>query len=286
MGVVTSTSEQEIVEQARVAHDLDPADEHGTLEPREHVLVRSTKVVLPGVVAFVVLLGGWEIAVRASHVSAIELVPPSAIFRELWRAPSLYWSNAWVTLQEAFWGFVVAFVVAIGAAILIAHSRILERALTPLVTMLQVTPIIALGPPLVIWLGFGPQPKIVLAALITFVPLITNAIVGFRAIDPGTYELMRSVNASKVEIFLRLRLPHSLPYLIAATKVCVGLALIGAVVAEFWGSSAGLGYIMVTGQKNLDVYEVWASIFVLIFFGVVLVGLVGLIGRRLLRWAE
>ena len=253
---------------------------------KTRLIWRFARTVLPGALALGVLLGGWQIGVQVSHVSPIELVSPGSIFRELWHNPSLYWDSAWVTMQEAFWGFIVAFVVAISAAIVIAHSKFMERALSPLVVMLQVTPIIALGPPLVIWLGFGPQPKIVLAALITFVPLLTNAAVGFRAIDPSTLEVMRSVNASKVDVFLRLRVPHSLPYIVAATKICIGLALIGAVVAEFFGSSAGLGYVMVSGQKNLDVYEVWASIFVLIFIGVVGVSLVNVLGHRLLRWSE
>jgi len=255
-------------------------------EPKASLARRIARSVLPGTIAFAVVFGIWQIGVDVSHVSPIELVSPSSIFHELWRNPSLYWDSAWVTGQEAFWGFIVAFVVAIGAAVVIAHSRIMERALAPLVVMLQVTPIIALGPPLVIWLGFGPQPKIVLAALITFVPLLTNAVVGFRAVDPSTLEVMRSVNASKVDVFLRLRVPHSLPYVLAATRICIGLALIGAVVAEFFGSSAGLGYVMVSGQKNLDVYEVWASIFVLIFMGVVGVSVVSLLGHRLLGWTE
>jgi len=256
------------------------------IRPKPRLMRRMTRTVLPGVIAFAVLFGIWQAGVDISHISPIELVGPLSIFRELWHNPSLYWDSAWVTGQEAFWGFLVAFVVAIGAAIVIAHSKIMERALTPLVVMLQVTPVIALGPPLVIWLGFGPQPKIVMAALITFVPLLTNAAVGFRAIDPSTLEVMRSVNANKVDVFLRLRVPHSLPYVLAATKICIGLALIGAVVAEFFGSSAGLGYVMVSGQKNLDVYEVWASIFVLIFMGVIGVALVTILGHRLLRWSE
>ena len=185
---------------------------------------RLTRSIVPGIVAFLVLFGGWELGVRVTHIPATELVAPSSIFRELWRAPGFFASNAWITIQEAFWGFLVAFAVAIAAAVLVVHSKVMDRALTPIVVMLQVTPILALAPPLVVWLGFGPQPKIVMAALITFVPLFTNATVGFRAIDPATFEVMRSVNASKPEIFTRLRVPHSLPYLLAATRVCVGLA--------------------------------------------------------------
>ncbi|MFZ0059176.1 MAG: ABC transporter permease [Acidimicrobiales bacterium] len=247
---------------------------------------RLTRSIVPGIVAFLVLFGGWELGVRVTHIPATELVAPSSIFRELWRAPGFFASNAWITIQEAFWGFLVAFAVAIAAAVLVVHSKVMDRALTPIVVMLQVTPILALAPPLVVWLGFGPQPKIVMAALITFVPLFTNATVGFRAIDPATFEVMRSVNASKPEIFTRLRVPHSLPYLLAATRVCVGLALIGAVVAEFFDSSAGLGWIMANAQQYQEASVVWAAIFTLIFIGVVLVALVTVVHRRLLRWAE
>jgi NitT/TauT family transport system permease protein len=249
-------------------------------------LSKFLRAFAPGLVGLIVLFGGWEIAVRSSHISPIEMVAPSAVFKELWREPGLYRHHAWITLQEAFWGFVVAFVVAIAAAILMSHSKVMDRALGPIVVILQVTPIIALGPPLVIWLGFGAAPKILMAALITFVPLVINATVGFRAVDASTLELMQSVNASKTEIFLRLRVPHSLPYLMSALRVCVGLALIGAVVAEFAGSSEGLGYVMIVGQKQLDVYEVWAAIYVLIVMGIVLVGLTELLRKRLLRWAE
>ena len=249
---------------------------------------RGTRVVFPGIVALAIVFGGWQIGVDVSHVKAIELVAPSAVFAELWRARGAFASNAWVTMQEAFWGFLVAFGVAIVAAALMAHSKIMDRALSPLVALLQVTPVLALAPPLVLWLGFGPQPKIVVAALITFVPLVVNATVGFRAIDPATYEVLRSVNATRTEIFFRLRVPHSVPYLVAALRVCVGLALIGAVVAEFvgTGSTSGLGYVMQYASTYYLTNELWAAIFTLIFIGIVLVGLVQIVGGRLARWAD
>lgn len=263
-----------------------PTDPIGLVPPKIGWARRATRSVVPGIVAFVVVFGGWEFGVRYTHIPATELVAPSAIFRELWRAPGFFASNAWVTIQEAFWGFLVAFGVALTAAVVVVHSRLMDRALSPIIVMLQVTPILALAPPLVVWLGFGPQPKIVMAALITFVPLFTNATAGFRAIDPATYEVMRSVDAGRSEIFFRLRVPHSLPYLLAATRVCVGLALIGAVVAEFFNSSAGLGNIMAEAQLYDQTAVVWAAIFTLVFIGVVLVGLVTVVQHRLLRWSE
>ena len=249
---------------------------------------RGARIVFPGIVALAIVFGGWQIGVDVSHVKPIELVAPSSVFAELWRIRGPLTSNAWVTLKEAFWGFLVAFGVAIVAAVLMAHSKIMDRALSPLVALLQVTPVLALAPPLVLWLGFGPQPRIVVAALITFVPLVVNATIGFRAIDPATYELMRSVNATRTEIFFRLRVPHSVPYLVAAIRVCVGLALIGAVVAEFLGTGTtnGLGWVMENASTYYMTSELWAAIFTLMFIGIVLVGLVQLVGGRLARWAD
>ncbi len=253
-----------------------------------HSIWRGTRIVFPGIVALAVVLGGWQIGVEASHPPAIELVAPSSVFAALWRDPGSFASNAWVTVREAFWGFLIAFGVAIVAAVLMAHSKIMDRALSPLVVLLQVTPVLALAPPLVLWLGFGPQPKIVVAALITFVPLVANATVGFRAIDPETLEVLRSVNATRTEIFFRLRVPHSVPYLVAAVRVCVGLALIGAVVAEFvgTGASAGLGYLMLQATDLDNTSVLWAAIFTLIFIGIVLVGIVQIVGSRLTKWAD
>lgn len=245
---------------------------------------RVLRAVAPPVVAFAVLFGGWEWFVRARDIKALILPAPSDIAAELWSNPGRWWDDALVTGWEALLGFLLAFVVAIVLAVLISHSRTAERALLPVVTMVQVTPVIALAVPLVIWLGFGPAPKILMAALITFVPLVVNAATGFRAVDPATLEVLRSVHASRREIFWKLRVPHSLPYLFSATRVCVGLALIGALVAEWSGSSQGLGYRMIRAQNQLAITQVWAAVAVLMIMGVVVTALVTLVERRVLRW--
>lgn len=286
---MTATTEADLRSEQTTA--LPTRDVEPTMRRRRKLLPAvwaGTRTVFPGLVALAVVFGGWQIGVDVSHVPQIELVAPSAVFAKLWQARGSYASNAWVTLQEAFWGFLIAFGVAVVAAVLMAHSKIMDRALSPLVVLLQVTPVLALAPPLVLLLGFGPQPRIIVVALITFVPLVVNATVGFRTVDPATLEVLRSVNATRTEIFFRLRVPHSVPYLVAAIRVCVGLALIGAVVAEFIGagSSAGLGYIMLYAYQNLRTTELWAAIFTLIFIGIVLVGLVQLVGSRLTRWAD
>lgn len=239
---------------------------------------------LPPLVSFTVLFGGWELFVRRRGIREIILPAPSAILTEVWNHPGRWWSDAVITGREALLGLSASFAVALVVAVLVSHSSLMDRALTPVVTMVQVTPVIALATPLTVWLGFGLAPKVVTAALITFVPLVVNATAGFRAIDPATHELFRSVAASRREIFLKLRVPHSLPYLFSALRVGVGLALIGALVAEWFGSTEGLGRTMVQARNSLAYTKLWAAVLVLMMLGIAGVTVVRVVERWVLRW--
>lgn len=240
---------------------------------------------LPTLVAFGLLFGLWEAVVAVRDIKRLVLPPPSAIVADILESPGYWWHHAWVTGQEALAGFALALVVALLLAVAIVHSRLAERALLPVLTMVQVTPIIALAVPLfILFRSYGLGPKIVMSALVTFIPFTVNAIAGLRSIDPDTLEVLRSVDASPREVLVRLRLPHALPYLFAAARVCVGLSLIGALVAEWSGSSEGLGYVMVTGQRQFATTAVWAAVFVLTAMGLVGTTLVGFAEHRLLRW--
>ena len=243
----------------------------------------STAFVAP-LLAFAGLLGTWEVAVRAFRIKELILPAPSAIAAavgEDWRG---WMAAAWVTGQEAFLGFLIALAVALVLAVAATASPALERAMLPVVTVVQLVPVVALAPALVIGLGFGQTPRVLVAALITFAPLTLNAIVGLQAVEADALEVMRSVDASSWEILVKLRLPHALPFLAAATRVCVGLALIGAMVAEWQGSSEGLGYAFTRAQRSLATDRMWASVFVLAIMGVITLGGIGILERRLLRW--
>ena len=246
--------------------------------------LRLRTSLLPPLIAFAVIGGLWEAVVKGFGIRELVLPAPSAIGGAVWDNRSGWLHDAWVTGQEAFLGFLIALAVALTLALAATFSRPVERALLPVITVMQLIPVVALGPALVIGLGFGLTPRIVVAALITFAPLTINAIVGFQAVDRDALEVLRSVNASQREIFVKLRLPHALPYLAAATRICIGLSLIGAMIAEWQGSSEGLGYTFARSQRALATERMWASVFVLALMGVVGTVAVGVVERRLLRW--
>jgi NitT/TauT family transport system permease protein len=246
---------------------------------------RIARAVAPPIVGVGGFLLLWQLVVTVFDIPQFELPAPSSILRHLASDPSFYITNARVTLWEATLGFFLGLAGALVVATVMAHSRFVEQAVTPLVVLIQVTPLIAYAPALVIWLGFGLKPILVGTALVCFVPFLFNAVVGFRSIDPAAHELLRSVNASKWEVFVRLRVPHALPYLFSAARIAVGLALIGAVLTEFFaGVTSGLGYAVKKAQSFNLALQLWGSIFVLAFLGAAGTFLIGVLERVVLRW--
>ncbi len=257
-------------------------DEGPPPEPRRPFR-RAAMAVAP-VVGLTVFFVGWELYVRIAELRPLTLPLPSDVLRHVIENPGFYWRNGLVTLQEAFWGFWLALFAALLVATAMAHSRFVERATMPVIVLVQSTPIAVLVPVFLLWFGFSPWPKILTAALFAWIPFVANALTGLRSIDAETHELLRSVNASRWEVYWRLRIPHSLPYLFSAARICVGLALVGAVIGEFFNSSEGLGNAARVAQSRLLVDQLWGSVFVLAFIGVALVLLVAAVERRVLRW--
>jgi NitT/TauT family transport system permease protein len=261
----------------------DEADVDEPPERKPHRIRRAIFVAAPfwGIGSFFL---AWELYVRWADVGPLTLPLPSAILRHVIANPGFYWEHGLVTVQEAFWGFWLAFCAAVLVATAMAHSRLVERATLPVIVLTQSTPVAVLVPVFLLWFGFSPWPKILTAALFAWIPFVANALTGLRSIDEDTHELLRSVDASRWEIYWRLRVPQSLPYLFSAARICVGLALVGAVVGEFFNSSEGLGNTARVAQSRLLVDQLWGSVFVLAFIGVVFVLVVVTVERRVLRW--
>ena len=252
--------------------------------PRKERFARVARAIAPAI-GVVVFLAFWQVSTQLFDIQKFVLPRPADILSGIKDDPGFYIRNARVTLWEAFLGFAIAFVLAIIGATLMAHSRFIERAVTPLAVLIQVTPIIAYAPAVVIWLKFGIKPILVLTSLVCFVPFLINGVTGLRSVDPNLLELARSVNASKREVFWKLRLPSALPHLFAAARIAVGLALIGAVLGEFFaGVSSGLGYSVKYAQSHFLTLQLWGSIYVLALVGSVAILLINGLEKLTLHW--
>ena len=240
--------------------------------------------VLPPLIALLLLAIAVEIWVRVAEVSIWVMPRPTTVVESFFTDFGLYFTEGLKTLGVSLGGLAIGTAAATLLAAGVAHSNILERAVLPIAIMVKVTPVVALIPLFIIWLGHGWNPKIAIAALITYFPVLINAIAGFRDVDPRMHDFFRSVDASTWEIFRHLRLPAAIPYLFASLKISVTLSLIGAVVAEFFLSGhGGLGAVIWIEQNNLRLEKVFAAVLMLTLIGVTLSTAV-VLAERLFSW--
>ena len=233
-----------------------------------------------------VFLGVWEAFVRLLEIPLFILPTPSNVFVALYRgfASSLYIDHIWVTLAETLMGFALGTTLAFVLGTVIALSRPVEYFLYPFVVMFQAMPKVALAPLIIVWFGLGIFSKVVNAALVAFFPLMVNTIVGLRSAEEDKVNLMRSLAASKTQIFWMLQLPNAMPYIFAGLEIAMIFALIGAIVAEFVGSNNGLGYILLQGTANLDTTLVFAVLFLLTIIGLALNSIVEVVEYLMTPW--
>jgi len=238
---------------------------------------------MPPLVAFAVLVGAWQL--YALHNPTV--IPKiQQIFSELADRPYFFFRNALTTIQEAVVGAVFGMGIAFLLAVLMSFVRIVERAVLPLAVILNVTPVIAVAPALVVAFGFGMTPKYVITAVVVFFPFLINALIGLRSIDPLSLDVLTTLHASRAEVLWRLRLPSSLPFLFAGARICMPLSVIGAVVAEFVaaGSTNGLGTLIVTAASLGDLKTIYAAVAVLAVTGIAFFLVVVILQAKLLTW--
>jgi len=268
-----------------VEKDARIAAEGRAHEPSRSPLT-ALRALAPPLLALTVALAAWEAFVRLRDVPHYLLPPPSVIAQRLAEDPAFFARQGAVTLSGALAGFALGATIALLLAVAMAHSRFLERSLFPLAIMVKVTPIVAIAPLLAVWFGFGLAPKLFIVALIVFFPVMVNAVIGLRSVDPWALQYLRSLDASAWEVLLKLRLPSALPYLFAAFKVSIPLSVIGAVVAEWFSGDQGLGRVIQVANSNVDMPTAFAAVVSLAAMGIALYAAVSIIERRLLFWHE
>jgi NitT/TauT family transport system permease protein len=236
----------------------------------------------------IVLLGAAEAATRSGLVSPLVLASPSQVWAVLVDGFSsgFYFPHLRSTIGSIFAGFFIAGSAAIAIAGTLASIPVLERVLTPFFVAFQSMPKVAIAPLVVIWFGFGELSKTVIVITACFFPILMNALHGLKLRDRDHLELMRSLGATRLQLFLRLRLPHALPYIFAGLHIGVIFALIGTVVAEFVGTNAGIGYVMLQSKANFDLPSVYACLLLLMAIGVLLHTLMKQLEKRVAFWAQ
>jgi NitT/TauT family transport system permease protein len=232
----------------------------------------------------VLLVAAWEIGVRAFGVKTFLLPAPSLIVKEIVDSPGFYIYQSLYTINITAIGFGIAVIVGTSLAVAIVSSRFLDRTLTTLLIASNSVPKVALAPLFVIWLGTGGEPKVAIAALIAVFPIVINAALGLRAVDPDMIDLARSARAPNHHIMLKIRLPNALPSILAGAKVGISLALIGAIVGEFVAGERGLGYVILTSQATFNTPRAFAAIVLLSVIGTIMFFIIQLFEWWLLPW--
>ena len=233
-----------------------------------------------------VFLAAWEGFVRFFEIPLFILPTPSNVFTALYRgiASALYVDHIWITITETLLGFVLGTSLAFLLGTVIALSRPVEYFLYPFVVMFQAMPKVALAPLIIVWFGLGLTSKVVNAALVAFFPLMVNTIVGLRSAEEDKVNLMKSLAATRTQIFWMLQLPNAMPYIFAGLEIAMIFALIGAIVAEFVGAQAGLGMLIQSMNFTMDVAGQFSVLLLLSLLGLLLNGIVAGVRRRVLFW--
>lgn len=240
---------------------------------------------LPLVVVLAIGGGLWQ---WGAHAMPYLLPPLSSVFDALSGHLSYYARNAGITLGEAAAGLAMSFVVAFALAVLISEVPAVRRGVLPIAVVLNVTPLVAIAPVLVVAFGFGPPPKVIITALFCFFPILINTAVGLRSVPLPMMQVYQTMKASRLELLVHLRIPYAMPYLFAALRIVTPLSIIGAVVAELSasGSVGGLGSVISVATSMNQLAVVYAAIFVLAVMGVLLMLVITVAERRALRWRQ
>jgi NitT/TauT family transport system permease protein len=236
------------------------------------------------IVVFIMLFVIWDIVCRIGNVPEWLLPAPSRIAQEVWNQRALIPLHLFTTTYEVVLGFAVAVVLGVSIAVLIVLSTLARKLIYPILLLLQSVPKVALAPILLLWVGYGLESKILLAAITAVFPIIINTSTGMQSAPEEMLELTRSLRSSALKVFWKVRLPNAMPYLFGGMKIAIPLSLIGAVVGEFVGADRGLGYLILTYSSTMNTALVFGAMFILAFLGMGLFYLVALAERILCPW--
>ena len=246
---------------------------------------RTSGIVLP-ILGLLAVIGIWWLATIVFSIESFLVPTPADVVVSFLELPGYLLEQSLVTLSETIQGFLLSIVVGIPLALFIVSSKILERMFYPLLLALNAVPKIAIAPILVVWFGFGPAPKVLLVVLVCVFPVVISTASGMKSTPHDLVELLESLDSSRRQEFFKLRFPYALPQIFVGLKVAISLAVIGAVIAEFVGADAGLGYVIVQSGASADTSLAFAAMGLLAIMSIALFYGLAYVERKVLPWAE
>jgi len=234
------------------------------------------------------VLAVWYISTEYGFVHKLIIPSPIATFEATGRVMSAdyFWPNVWVTLQEIFWGFLIGALSGVVLGVGVAMFDTVRATIYPYLVALQAPPKIVLAPIFITWFGFDMASKIAIAVVMSFFPMFLNTLTGLSSVDPNAIKLMRSLTAGRWKTFRYLLLPNALPIMMAGVKLCWTLAVLGVIVGEFVGASAGIGYLIYAMNFQLDIAGVFSLIILLSLFTLIVYQLIEKLESKIIFWKQ
>lgn len=233
------------------------------------------------VVALVIV---WDLSIRVFAIPAYLIPTPIDVAVKMVEQWPMLLAESIPTLQATVGGFILSVAIGVPLAMLIAYSRTVESYLYPLLVFSQSIPKVAIAPLFVVWFGFGLFPKIIVAFLLGFFPIVVSTVMGFKSLEADFIDLAKSMGSTRLKMFYKISLPNALPAIFSSMKVSVTLAVVGAVVGEFVGSNSGIGYVLQRANGNFDLPLMFSALIVLSLMGVVLFVVIDVIEKLMLPW--
>ncbi len=231
-----------------------------------------------------VIIAVWQAVVTYFDVQEIIIPAPTVIAQTLVEDWAYLLKHTWITGGEVILGFLASGLLGVPAGILIVWSKTIERTLMPIFVTSQTIPKIAIAPLFIIWFGIGLFPKVLISFLIGFFPVVISTSVGLKAVEPEMIDLIQSMNATKWQVFRKIRIPNSLPFIFSGLKIATAFATVGAVVGEFVGSDKGLGFVLIVSNSMLETPLLFAALIPLSMIGIVLYLVVAKLEKILIPW--
>jgi NitT/TauT family transport system permease protein len=234
------------------------------------------------------MLAVWHVSTEFELVHKLIIPSPTDTFRAMGRVMSAeyFWPNVWVTLQEILWGFALGLGSGVVLGVGVAMFETVRATIYPYLVALQAPPKIVLAPIFITWFGFDQASKIAIAAVMSFFPMFLNTLTGLGSVDPNAVKLMKSLTAGRWKTFRFLLLPNALPIMMAGVKMCWTLAVLGVIVGEFVGASAGIGYLIYAMNFQLDIAGVFSLIILLSLFTLVIYQFIEWLESRIIFWKQ